>query len=166
MCDAADASSARWESDMTTDQISQRSEFEKELRALRASLQEEREKAVRGSTIAQEGLKAVDRRLQSIEDTLRCYCEVHGIPFETGEADQDLRRRFKNMRALEAIVALAKEAGGIVIMTDVARTLLRAALYAHERSASGSLYGMLIRHPELFEKIGPGRFRLTQKIEN
>ena len=46
------------------------------------------------------------------------------------------------------------------------KTLLHASLYAHERSATGSIYGMLNRHPELFEKISPGHYRLVEEADN
>ena len=129
-------------------------------------LADEHEKVSRRLTNAQEALAAVEQKMRSIEETLRYYCEVNDLPYENKEIDDRLRVKFHGMSALEAIQSIARENHGIVAANEVGKTLLRAALYAHERSATGSVYGMLNRHPELFEKISPGRYRLVEEARD
>lgn len=140
----------------------ERTDTEVEIRELLVELDNEQEKVARRVATATEALKDVERKRAAVQETLQYYCDLHGIPYDRSEVDEKLRERFKKMSAKKVVIELARERGGVILVKDIARVLLRAALYAHERSANGSVYGMMNRNPELFEKIGPGRYLLRE----
>ena len=140
----------------------ERTDFEGEVRALLAEVDREQERHARKYAAAKEALSIGERRRAALEETLLLYCELRGVPLDRSDVDEKLRERFKGMAAVDVVVELARERQGLIVAKDISRTLARAALYAHESSASGSLYGIMKRYKNLFEKVGPGRFILRE----
>lgn len=134
--------------------------FEHAIHALLAELGREREKAVQRVLAAQQALAAIDRKRASLQDALAVYREYRGLPPPVFEAPSELQAKFANMTIKDMLVTWARDHDNIIDVGDAIRALVQAGLFSNYRAAAGSIYPILSRRTDFFERIDKGRYRL------
>jgi hypothetical protein len=120
-----------------------------ELSALLAGLRADRKKR-------QEEVDVIDQRIAAVETTLGLLRQRLGLPQDTGPDVSDLLGKTQ----LDALVTIAEKNDGYFKVQEAKRLMLRAGLIRNPKNANSILYTLLGRHPDRFERVGPGEFRL------
>ena len=96
-----------------------------------------------------------------MEQALRHYRKFHGLPVEPRH-DDPLAEILRDKPVKEMIVKVLEQEGASKFRAlHVAQRLAEAGMFLNARQANDSVYAVLLRHTNLFEKISPGWYRLT-----
>lgn len=67
--------------------------------------------------------------------------------------------KLRNLTQLQAVIAIADHNGGMVRAQDAKRLLIRAGVMRETKNSTNITHNVIIRS-KLFERVGPGEYRL------
>ena len=137
-------------------------DFEQQIRFMIEDAEKERDKLNRRISSAQEGLVIIEAKLDAYRQTLRDYCEFHGIPFQENTTDEALRAEFAELTTKDALIRIGRARGGVIVARDACRVLVQAQMFKNPRNASGNIYSAFQRFPNIFRRIDKGTYLLTE----
>jgi len=137
-------------------------DFEQQIRFMIEDAKKERDKLNRRIATAQEGLVAIEGKLNAYQQTLRDYYERNGIPFQENATDEALRAEFANLSTKDALIRIGRVQGGLIVARNACRILVQAGMFKNPRNASGNIYSAFQRFPNIFRRIDKGTYFLTE----
>lgn len=139
-----------------------------ELQALVAALESDIEKAERRIVAAQAAYDALVKQRDAARETVNLYRERHQLPAPelSVEIDEETRARWAKGSTKEMAVDIARMCGGRLKIRAAARLLAEVGMFKDKDNAASNLYATLSRHPQLFEKLGPGEFALREQADS
>lgn len=135
------------------------------LKGLLLELDREQEQLGHRLAAAQDAFTEGEHKRGVVRETMIIYSEAYGIPYDAMQLDDGLRREFAGLSTKEALIKVGSECGGVLVMTAACRLLVRAGLFRDMRNASGNVYGVVKRFPQVFERQEAGKYRLLAAKE-
>jgi hypothetical protein len=102
--------------------------------------------------------------LQHILGTIAFYQRNRGSDFGhiTGEMSLLVQEpKLRGMTHSQAVVAIAKQNGGVVRAQDAKRMMIKAGIMRQTKNSTNMTHNAILR-TDLFDRVGPGEFRLKQ----
>jgi hypothetical protein len=126
------------------------------LEALEKSLKEKLERLRKPYVQAEDDLKNVLGTIAILKRSLR--------PTSSENFDGTIQSvNLRGMTHKDAVVAIAKANGGVVVAQDAKRMMIKAGVMSATKNATNMTHNVIIKS-ELFDRIGPGEFRLKTEI--
>ena len=71
--------------------------------------------------------------------------------------------KLRGMTHSQAVVAIAKQNGGIVRAQDAKRMMIKAGIMSQTKNSTNMTHNAILR-TEKFDRVGPGEFRLKSEL--
>lgn len=98
----------------------------------------------------------------SMAETVRMQFKKHYRCFyHANKTDERLQARFGQLTIKQMLIVIALESDGILDLSIVRQTLVRAGVFKDERNAATSIAPILSRHENTFRRVGKGLYVLT-----
>jgi hypothetical protein len=124
-------------------------------------LREKREKLRKPFLQVEEDLKLISAAIAFYEreraGNTRPLAELGELVNET--ATQMAASRLRGMTHSQAVVAIAKVSGGVVRAQDAKQLMIKAGIMSKTKNSTNMAHNAILR-TGLFDRIGPGEFRL------
>ena len=132
---------------------------EQDLVQLLQDCQAQRQAAERKLQAARDTLVEKEQAEQHCQFTLDHYRKMRGLPQQM-DPSPVLESEYASMTPTEMVEHWAKKHGGLVVVKNLVKDLVKAGMFPARRTAASNIYGVLQR--KKYVKIKPGQYSAPQ----